>query len=560
MALKVDLSKAFNRVEWDFLLAILGKMRFGDLWCNWTCICITTYELEFMVNGDSVEIIKPQRGIRQRYPISTYLFIIVADVLSRQISRALYLGILSGIKMARNFPLISHIFFADDSLFFLKASHAECGTLISILNSYCEASGQTVNFQKSSAFFSPNTSSSLRDDICGDLHVHQIDPKAKYLGLPFIFGQKKAEMFGFLLDRVLQKMKGWKQKILSQLGREVLIKSVIQAIPTYAMQCFILPSSLLNKLTAYVRRFFRGGAFLLNKGGGFLSIPVLFGEEFSKGYIFRTQIFLLLKKDHTRLGFGAVYFTAAIFCYKVLDGKSETGEAFHPGHKIFDFIEDGHWNVRKLREHISGTEAEMVLQIPISQTGSSDKLIWHFNPKGQYTVKSGYKQAFALMSTSVSIGESSANPSSKFWKVFWHIPVQPKIKLFLWKAISNSVATKENLFRRNCSPSQNSSVAFGIVARDSASLLRYVIGNRCHAVSPLHAEIIAVHAVCLLASNHGWFNAIVESDSQIAISLSSLDMCPPWSLAALVEDIRIWAKNMRIRFSWVNRERNQVAH
>ncbi|GKG38690.1 hypothetical protein Tco_0460402, partial [Tanacetum coccineum] len=107
-------------------------------------------------------------------------------------------------------------------------------------------------------------------------------------------------------------------------------------------------------------------------------------------------------------------------------------DAFHSGHKsgfllvmivtfvhlntFSDFIENGHWNVRKLREHISATEAEMVLQIPISQTGSSKKLIWHFDPKGQYDVKSGYKQAIALISTFVSIGEPSVNPSSKFWK------------------------------------------------------------------------------------------------------------------------------------------------
>ncbi|GKD26013.1 reverse transcriptase [Tanacetum coccineum] len=91
-------------------------------------------------------------------------------------------------------------------------------------------------------------------------------------------------------------------------------------------------------------------------------------------------------------------------------------------------------------------------------------------------------------------------------------------------------------------------------------LLRYVIGNRCRPVSLLQAEIITVHFACSLVFNHGWFNAIVESDSQIAISLSSLDTSPPWSLAALVEDIRIWAKNMQIRFSWVNRESNQVAH
>ncbi|GKG21520.1 hypothetical protein Tco_0384115, partial [Tanacetum coccineum] len=61
-----------------------------------------------------------------------------------------------------------------------------------------------------------------------------------------------------------------------------------------------------------------------------------------------------------------------------------------------------------------------------------------------------------------------------------------------------------------------------------------------------HAEIIAVHSACSLAFNHGWFNAIVESDSQIAIFLSSLDMSPPWSLAALVDDIRLWAKYMHI--------------
>ena len=68
-----------------------------------------------------------------------------------------------------------------------------------------------------------------------------------------------------------------------------------------------------------------------------------------------------------------------------------------------------------------------------------------------------------------------------------------------------------------------------------------------------------MHYACSLAFNRGWFNVIVESDSQVAISLSFLESPPPLSLAALVDDIRFWAKSMHISFSWVNRERNQVA-
>ena len=102
--------------------------------------------------------------------------------------------------------------------------------------------------------------------------------------------------------------------------------------------------------------------------------------------------------------------------------------------------------------------------------------------------------------------------------------------------------------------------AFGIAVRDSTGSLRYVHGDLSCAVSPLHAEVIAVHSACSLASSHGWLNAIVESDSQMAISFSSSEACPPWSFAALIDDIRLWAKNMQITFSWVKREQNKVAH
>ncbi|GKB86967.1 reverse transcriptase [Tanacetum coccineum] len=101
--------------------------------------------------------------------------------------------------------------------------------------------------------------------------------------------------------------------------------------------------------------------------------------------------------------------------------------------------------------------------------------------------------------------------------------------------------------------------ALGIVVCDSTGSLYYVHGDLSCVESAIYAEIIAIHSACLFASNHGWLNAIVESDSQMDISLSSSEAHPPWRFATLIDDIRLWAKNMHITFSWVKREQNKVA-
>ncbi|PWA93143.1 WRKY15 [Artemisia annua] len=135
----------------------------------------------------------------------------------------------------------------------------ECKILVDILDSYCKASGQTINFTNFAAFFSPNSSKHLQEQICDLLNVECMDPKARCLGLPFICGRKKGELFSLILENVLQKVQGWKQKLLSQAEREILIKSVIQAIPSYAMQYFLLPNGFLDKLFCHIKRFFWSG-------------------------------------------------------------------------------------------------------------------------------------------------------------------------------------------------------------------------------------------------------------------------------------------------------------
>ncbi|GKE44694.1 reverse transcriptase, partial [Tanacetum coccineum] len=105
-----------------------------------------------------------------------------------------------------------------------------------------------------------------------------------------------------------------------------------------------------------------------------------------------------------------------------------------------------------------------------------------------------------------------------------------------------------------------STTAIAIVGRDSSGSILHVYSTSYHAFSPLHAEIFAIDSACHLASCRRWYHAIVESDSQVATSLSSTDTVPSWSIDALVADIRLWSKNMNLTFSWTSRDNNKVAH
>ena len=89
-------------------------------------------------------------------------------------------------------------------------------------------------------FFSTNTERSIQESIKALLGVAAITQYEKYLGLPSFVGKAKKQSFSYIRERIWHKMQGWKEKLLSQAGREVLIKAVVQAMPTFTMNCFKL--------------------------------------------------------------------------------------------------------------------------------------------------------------------------------------------------------------------------------------------------------------------------------------------------------------------------------
>ena len=154
-------------------------------------------------------------------------------------------NLLNGVSICRGCPRVTHLFFADDSLFFCKAESAEVSKFVEVLKLFEATSGQKINMDKSSVTFSQNTPVETRRKVLEMLGPMDELRQGKYLGLPSVIGKSKNQVFAEIKEKVGKKLSRWKEKMLSVGGKEVLIKAVTQAIPTYSMSCFATPKRTL---------------------------------------------------------------------------------------------------------------------------------------------------------------------------------------------------------------------------------------------------------------------------------------------------------------------------
>ena len=115
-------------------------------------------------------------------------------------------GRIYGVSISRYAPTISHLLFANDSLLFCQNKQVEVQVISDVLELYVVASGQCINLEKSSVFFSNNTSRMQRDWIKNELGVQEVEKFESYLGLPTLIGRSKYQAFSFLKEKVWKKI------------------------------------------------------------------------------------------------------------------------------------------------------------------------------------------------------------------------------------------------------------------------------------------------------------------------------------------------------------------
>jgi hypothetical protein len=148
MLLKLDLSKAFDKLSWSYLKSTLLAFGFEPNWISWIINLTSSALFSILINGVPSRPFSPTRGIRQGDPLSPFLFIIMAEGLSRTIKATILDQSLSGLTPHGFLPPISHSQFVDDLVLMGVPTSREAIRIKSIITLFCEASGMEVNLSK----------------------------------------------------------------------------------------------------------------------------------------------------------------------------------------------------------------------------------------------------------------------------------------------------------------------------------------------------------------------------------------------------------------------------
>eukprot|EP00257_Ricinus_communis_P026592 XP_025014006.1 uncharacterized protein LOC112535599 [Ricinus communis] len=243
MALKMDMAKAYNKLEWAYIKHMLMAFRFSEVWIKWVVACVTSVTYSININGALEGFIIPFRGIRQSDPLSPLIFLLCADGLSHMCAKAQGQNRLKGIPVARGNPSVNHLLFVDNSMSFSECTISAAQTLNNILLSYARASGQEMNPDKSAIYFSPNTLLILKAHIAGIFQIRKNDRLDRYLDLPAIIDKTKKKTFSELISKIRSKVQGWKEKLLSPGRKEIFIKAIASVALVFSM-CFFDPEKM----------------------------------------------------------------------------------------------------------------------------------------------------------------------------------------------------------------------------------------------------------------------------------------------------------------------------
>ncbi|GJZ89135.1 RNA-directed DNA polymerase, eukaryota, reverse transcriptase zinc-binding domain protein [Tanacetum coccineum] len=256
MIFKIDFEKAYDSVRWDYLDDVLNNFRFGTKWRGWIQNCLHSSRGSILVNKSPTDEFQFQKGLKQRDPLSLFLFILIMKSLHLSFQKLVDEGLFKGRSLSSSLQL-SHLFYVDDVIFMGQWSDSNITTIVHALKCFHKASGLRMNLHKST----------LLGVFVVDEKVNRAALKMgcstfkmpfSYLGIKVGGLMSRINSWDEVVTRVYSRLSKWKMKTLSIGGRLTLLKSVLGLTPIYYMSMFKVSSQVLKILEAIRCQFFNG--------------------------------------------------------------------------------------------------------------------------------------------------------------------------------------------------------------------------------------------------------------------------------------------------------------
>ncbi|XP_049362737.1 uncharacterized protein LOC125827465 [Solanum verrucosum] len=365
VVVKLDMTKAYDRVSWVFMTKVLRKFGFSEviidmIWRllsnNWYSICI---------NGQIHGLFQSTRGLKQGDHLSPTLFIIGAEVLSRTLNALHSDSSYLGYGLPKWSPNINHLSYVDDTILFCSGDRGSIIKMMMVLWRYEEVSGQLINMAKSYFYLHEKTPLICSIRLRKLTGIRQWEFPVTYLGCPVFYGRKKSSYFEDLMRKVARRILSWQNKFLSFGGKFILINHVLQSMPMHILAALTPPKEKRKHWVAWEEM-----CYPVNEGGmWFRSLEVINRAMHAKlWWNFRTSVGSLW----------SVYIGNK-YCKKrhpVLAVGTDTGS----------------WSIDAIEGVVSVEMTDIILNsIPPPIGNEIDRAWWTGNKSGVFSSKSAYQ-------------------------------------------------------------------------------------------------------------------------------------------------------------------------
>nr|XP_004237272.1 uncharacterized protein LOC101266714 [Solanum lycopersicum] len=404
-----------------------------------------------VINGKRHRFFHSTRGLKQGDPLSPALFIIGAEVLSRNLNLVHHNHLYRGFSMEKKGPQINHLSFADDIIIFTSTDRRSLNLIMRIIEDYEKVSDQKVNKDKSFFMVTSKTSQYIIGDIKLVTSFCMKNSPIHYLGCPLYIGGQRIIYFSEVVEKVIKRISGWQSKILNYGGKVTLVKHVLQAMPIHILAAMSPPKTTLMYIKREIAAFFWG----VDKDGkkyhwaswNTLDYPTMEGGigvrllddvckafQYKHWWEFRTK--------------GSLWsqFLKAKYCQRAnpVAKKYDTGNgaiANYCGNisslnnsVVAEFFTNGTWNEGYIRHQVQPLLIPHILQTTINyQEGVEDTAIWIPEEDGKFSISSAWDMIRK---------KKNIDP---IYNIIWHKQIPFKIAFFIWRALQGKLQTNKSL-------------------------------------------------------------------------------------------------------------------